>query len=568
MASLTPKSGVLGRRNAAHLLRRTGFGPTKVEIDTFSDLTVDQAISNLMQVPPLPAPPVDPETGATWVINGREDGVNSGDSRLSDYVAGWWMMEAMDPNQTVLLPKMIFFLHTCFSTNFDNLDSEDNYYLLRLFRHYAYGSYKTLARKVSLDGGMMEYLDLRSSNKFNPNENYPRELLELFTIGKGPQIGFENYTTYTEDDIRAAARVLTGFRQNSDWWDTSLHDPDTGLPTGLLKPDSHDTDDKIFSDAFVSTDFPSPVTIVGGESEADMLRELDTLIHMIFEQEATALNICRKMYRFFVHYDITEEVETDIIVPLANILKSNDYNLGMTIEALLKSEHFYDEDGTIPEEHRVGAMIKTPVELVLGIIRFFKAQLPDPNGDLDDYYRRWMRDTVMNFMFNESGMLLFQPPTVAGYQAYHEEPDYARLWISSNTLPFRYTMAEMFTSGRKVTRGGDLYMHIDVIQMVTDKSIIPDFTGPDPLDGIVGTYTGGRFADHIVRCITDYAFPDPPAQERFDYFLNDLLLGNLSLINWRNEWMEFEATGDDSNIRPQLELFVQGILQSPEFQLA
>lgn len=568
MASLTPKSGVLGRKNAAHLLRRTGFGPTKAEIDTFSVMTVDQALSALMQVPSLPAPPVDPETGSTWVINGAEDGVNTSDYRLCDYVAGWWLAEASNPDQTLLLPKMIFFLHTCFSTNFDDLHSEDNYYLLRLFRHYAFGSYKTLARKICMDNGMMQYLDTRYSSKYNPNENFPRELLELFTIGKGPQIGFENYTTYTEDDIRAAAKILTGFRQNHEWWDTNAHDADTGLPTGTLKPDSHDEDDKVFSDAFISPDFPSPVTIVGGETEADMLRELDTFIHMIFEQEATALNICRKMYRFFAHYDITQEVEDDIIVPLAAVLKDNDYELGVTIQTLLRSEHFYDEGGTIPEEHIVGGMIKTPVELVTGTIRFFKVQTPSSTGDLDLYYRSWQRDTIQNFMFLEAGMELFDPPTVAGYQPYHEAPDYQRLWISSNTLPFRYTMAEMFLTGEKVTRYGDLHMQLDVMQMINDKEIIPDFTGPDPFDQVVGTYTGGRFAEHIVQCLTDYLFPDPPTQERFDYFLNDLLLGNLSLINWRFEWIAYEATGDDSSIRPQLELFIKGLLQAPEYQLA
>lgn len=568
MASITPKSGVLGRRNAAHLLRRIGFGTSKAEIDTFSVMTVDQAVIALMQVPSLPNPPIDPETGATWVVNGREDGVNSPEYRLSDYVAGWWMDEALDSSQTLLLPKMIFFLHTCFSTNFDNLESEDNYYLLRLFRHYAYGSYKTLARKICMDNGMMQYLDTRYSSKYNPNENFPRELLELFTIGKGPQIGFENYTTYTEDDIRAAAKILTGFRQNQDWWDATNHDPDTGLPRGTFKTNSHDSDDKVFSDAFVSPDFQSPVTIVGGDTEADMVRELDDFIHMIFEQQATALNICRKMYRFFVHYEITQEVEDDIIVPLATILKDNNYELGPTISALLNSEHFYDEGGTIPEEHIIGGMIKTPIELVLSTIRFFDVQRPSPSGDLDLYYRSWQRDTIQNFMFLESGMELFDPPTVAGYQPYHEAPDYQRLWISSNTLPFRYTMAEMFLTGKKVTRGGDLHMHIDVIDMVNNKNIIPDFTGPDPFDGVVATYAGGRFAEHIVRCITDYLFADSPDTDRFDYFLNDLLLGNLSLINWRFEWIAYETTGDDSSIRPQLELLIKGLLQSPEFQLA
>ena len=566
MASLLPKTGVLGERLAAHLLRRLTFGPTKTEIIDFAGKTVDQAVTDLLQIPSAPPPPIDPQTGETWVINGADDTINSPEWRLVNYVVAWWMQEAFDLSQPSAVHKLTFFLHTTFTTDFINLNSEDDYYLLLLFRQFALGSFKTLAKKVSVDNSMMEYLDTYWSHRWSPNENYARELLELFTIGKGEQIGPDNYTTYTEADIVSAAKVLTGFRQNHEWWDETKFDPDTGLPRAIVSINPHDPNDKVFTDAFVSAAFPSPVTITGRSDEAGMFEEISDLIEMIFAQQATALNICRKIYRYFVHYDITEEVESDIIQPLATLLFTNNYNLQPVYETLFKSEHFYDETLTHAPEAIIGSRIKSPMDYYVGTIRFFQVNTPDPS-DLETFYRLWHRDTLQNFLLEEAGMPLFNPPNVAGYPAHHQEPTFHRFWISTNTLPFRYTFPEMLFTGKKVTTWGNLYMDLDVMALVTDPNIVPEVTGPDPYDGVVGTYAGGRFASHLVESILNYAFPELPDPERFTYFLEDLLLDNLSPINWRFEWVGYENTGDDSSIRPQIEAMVKGILQAPEYHL-
>ncbi|MEL7533994.1 MAG: DUF1800 family protein [Bacteroidota bacterium] len=549
------------------MLNRVTFGPTKAEIESFSQLTVDQALSALTVIPATPPPPLDPATNATWVINGQVENVNSPEWRLNGYVIAWWLQEAFDSPNPSIVQKMTFFLHTCFTTNMIDLDSEDNYYTLLLLRHYALGSYRDLARKICVDNAMMEYLDTRFSHKWAPNENFARELLELFTIGKGPQIGPGDYTTYTEDDIRSAARVLTGFKTNEDYADPGGFDPDTGLPTCWLNLGHHDTNDKEFTDAFVSAAFPAPVTIVGKNSEAGMHEELDDFIDMIFAQPATALNIVRKMYRFFVHYEITAEVETDIITPLATQLINDGYQLQGILETLLKSGHFYDLSITNADLAISAARIKSPLELLVGAIRFFKVSTPDPSVDLEIFYRRWHRESLQNFFLQEAGMPLMDPPNVAGYPAYHQEPNFHRLWISANTLPFRYTFPQMLLSGTKVTTWGSLYMQLDPVAVATDPELVPEVTGPDPFDGIVGTYAGGRFASHLVSSLVDYVFPNPIPQDRFDYFLNDLLLDNLSPINWRFEWLGFEQSGDDSSIRPRIEALIKGIMESPEYQL-
>ena len=566
MASLLPKTGVLGEGLAAHLLRRLTFGPTKAEILDFAVKSANQAVDDLLQIPPPLSPPLDPDTGTTWVVNGADDNVNSPEWRLVNYVVGWWVQEAFDLTLPSAVQKLTFFLHTTFTTDFINLNSEDDYYLLLLFRQFALGNIRTLAKKVSVDNSMMEYLDTWWSNRWSPNENYARELLELFTIGKGEQIGPDDYTTYTEADIVAAAKVLTGFRQNHDWWDSSKYDPDTGLPRGTVDTNAHDPNDKVFTDAFVSASFPSPVTIIGRNDESGMFEELGDLIEMIFAQQATAVNICKKIYRYFVHYDITTEVENDIITPLADLLYSNNYDLLPVYATLFKSEHFYDVALSNSADAIIGSRIKSPLDYYVGTIRFFQVTIPD-ESDLDTFYRLWHRDTLQRFLLQEAGMPLYNPPNVAGYPAHHQEPTFHRFWISANTLPFRYTFPEMLFTGKKVTTWGDLHMNLDVMAFVTDPNIVPDVTGPDPYDGVVGTYAGGRFASHLVESILNYTFPVLPDADRFNYFLNDLLLGNLSPINWRFEWVGYEATGDDSNIRPQIEALIKGILQAPEYHL-
>jgi uncharacterized protein (DUF1800 family) len=361
--------------------------------------------------------------------------------------------------------------------------------------------------------------------------------------------------------------LLTGFRQNHRWWDQSLHDPDTGLPMGKTKSNSHDSGDKVFSDAFVSTEFPSPVTIKGRKGKNGMHQELDDFVDMVFAQPATARNIIRKMYRFFVHFDITQEVEDDIIEPLAALLMQKNYNLRYPLRRLLASRHFYDVNTADPTQNVRGAMIKSPLSLLVGTLKFFKVPCPDPQGDQTEFYLKWHKRVIQDFILPNAGMQLFSPPTVAGYPAYHQEPNYNQLWASAVTLPFRYNLADMFFAGKKLVEPGSFYMKIDPVAVASNKDIVPNKTAPDPYTGVVDNYAGGRFANHLVSSILRYAFPRPISTDRYKYFLDDLLLDNLSPNTGRMEWVQYEKTGNASGIRPQLENLIRGILQSPEYQL-
>ena len=182
---------------------------------------------------------------------------------------------------------------------------------------------------------MLAYLDNTTNNANNPNENYAREFLELFTILKGPQIAEGNYTNFTELDIQQAAKLFSGIKTQNN---RSIIDSDTNLPRGRVDVNNHDKTNKTFSQAFNNQ------TITGGNSEASIISELDSFVEMIFDKEATAKSFCRKLYRFFVKNEISNETENAVITPLAIELKNNNYELVPTVKKLLSSKHFFNVD--------------------------------------------------------------------------------------------------------------------------------------------------------------------------------------------------------------------------------
>ena len=369
-----------------------------------------------MSFPPLPGHPKDPTTGLEWVVSGSTP-ANSPNQELKYIINSWWLHFMMNPaNQQTIAHKLTFFLHTSFVTSFmEILWNENHYYTLRLLMHYADKSYKDLAKKICLDNGMNNFLDISESQKGNPNENFVREFFELFTIGKGPGNGPGDYTTFTEQDVIEAARLMTGFRINNDWDDPLLIDPDTGMPRAELDTNRHDETDKMFSHAFNNT------IISGQVTEAGMLQEVDDLVEMIFAQPATAEYICRRLYRYFVKYEITQEVEDDIIVPLASTLRNNNYNLSVALTQLLKSEHFYDEDDTDSSDEVIGSLIKSPLDLQAGMIRYFQLPIPDPDTDLFAAYVTFGRWGIQKPL-TDACFDLFAPPEVAGYQPIYQAP--------------------------------------------------------------------------------------------------------------------------------------------------
>jgi uncharacterized protein (DUF1800 family) len=541
MASLNTLSGPLGARRAAHLLRRATMGPTRSLIDSFAAKTVSEAVDALLAITPVATKPVDHKTGTAWVDNFRVDMVNSEQFDLSFYNISWWMNNARKDN--TIQHKMILFLHQNFITAFEDFDSEPYYDYLKLLEYYALGSYKKLANKMCFDNVMLRYLNGDQSSAGAPNENYAREFFELFTIGKGPQVAPGDYTTYTEADIKIAAKVLTGFRYTKD---NNIKDAETGIRKCRETLGSHDKTNKTFGPAFGGT------VITGGTTIAGMYTEVGDFVNMIFNQVATAKNICRKLYRFFIHQNITAEAEADIITPLATLLKQGNYEMKPVLKKLFESEHFYDADDTTANDEFIGGKIKSPLELLLGTMRFFDIQPPDEATKIFDHYHLFYKDSIQEFFLLNTGMDLFRPSNVAGYKPYYQQPDYDRLWINPTTIVTRYTLPRMFLEDKRIIRGGTFYCKFDLLTWIKNPANISD-----PSDGT-------KLVDELTR----YLFPENPfAITRFNFFLNDTLLGSLSLINWRNEWNNYISTNNPASVLPQLQKLFKAIVFSQEYQL-
>ena len=544
MASLNLKTDVLGFANAAHLLRRTTFNPNKTLINQLSILTPSQAVNLLFETPIYDVPePIATDTGQKWIPTFYTPTVTATtmDVNYKFYttVANWLHNSS---NASSIHPKLAFFLHSIFILNqYDNFGlfyfGYDYYSLLNF---YAIGSIKNLAKKISRLNAMHYYLDNRLNTAVAPNENYAREFLELFTIQKGPQDGIGSYTNYTEYDVQQAARVLTGFTTISESQRLSYLDAECNIPLGKKDITKHDTGNKTFSVKFGSQ------TITGATTAAAMDTELDTFIDMIFNQSETAKNYARRLYRFFVRRTIDPETETDIIVPLSNNLIATNYNIESTVKLLLKSVHFYDEDDATVGDEVKGSKIKSPLELFLMVNNQFRIQIISPlintNAFTSFYYNYVWGKT------NNSGFPLFRPLTVAGYTPLYEVVEYDKLWITTSSLRYRYSEGiDNLLAGFTFN---SILFKLDIVGFVKNSG---DFSNP-------------ANATTLVNEFLELCFCEVPTGSRYTFF-QQALLGNLSAINWQNEWNNYLTTNNNNAVKTALIRLVKAIVKSPEYQL-
>lgn len=547
MASIAALQQTLGPRFAKHLLRRATFRYTKQDIDSFATMTVSDAVNRLFNTITDPIPePQDPEDllNPFWINTYIPVNTTANNGRKRECVKAAWIYNAMAP--TSIKHKLVLFLYNQFTVGATSSGYATEFFdYLKLLEFYAFGSVKDLALKVTYNSAMLKYLDNNANTRFKPNENYARELFELFTIGKGPQIGPGNYTTFTEADIVAAAKVLTGL--SHDHSRSQNIDPVTGIPQGYVSNfNRHETSNKTFSSAFQNT------TITGATVATDLEREIGDMITMIFSQSATAENICRRLYRFFVRNEVTTEIETDIIAPMVSTLMSNNYQLEPVVKQLLKSQHFYDQDDTDGTDETIGGMIKSPLQLLSEIVTLFNIPLPDPATNARDYYRNFSRFFLLNTYFRAAGMPFFDPPTVAGYAAYYQTPNYSKYWFDSSTIIARYKLIDSFLTGRNQISGGmfQIMATFDPVDFFQNSTIFTNHTDPTA----------------VVMDIVAYMFPESIDTSRMNYFIHDIFLGGMMAYNWASAWSDYLTTQDDSIVRPRLETLFTFLINAPEFQ--
>ena len=543
MASLDPLGGSLGKRRAAHLLRRSTFRPTRTNIDYYQSRSASQAVNEIMNIAPLSiSGPQDPDSiNESW-IDTKNWPPEPGDWILRHYVKSWWIDEALMDES--IGHKMEFFLHSNFVASNEDMNHYEYHDYLKLIRYYALGNMKELAKKMSINMIMMYYLDGNDNHKDSPNENYGREFLELFTIGKGPQIGPGDYTHYTEEDVQAAARLFTGWRT----WDETKwgYDEVVGVVTAYPQYWAHDTGDKVFSAAFGGT------IITGQTEEENFFIEIDDFVEMVFGQIETARNICRKLYRYYVSHKITSEIESDIINPLAQQLFNDNYVLENTVRTLLMSKHFYDADDASSGDEIIGAMLKTPMDSLGTIVNFFQTPIPNRYSDLDNHYRNFYLRTIQDLAFEKAGMRLFEPVSVAGYPDLYQEPLFHRLRMTSNTIVARYKLPEIILKGKRVLDYGNSGAEaFSMLNFVENSGVISN-----PSDASI-----------LVNELIEYLFPQDASAERVDYFLNNVFLNFLPEFDWYIDWSTYKQNGDSSLVETPLNNLFIALCSSQEFQL-
>ncbi len=536
LSGINPYTGPWTTNEVIHLLKRTMFGAKKADVDFFSGMTMNQAVDALLNIPLAqltPPPPVknyanstdptDPDNavvaGQTWVNTNTNDG-NVNGARVLSY-KNWWMGQLVNQDRNIL-EKLTMMWHNHFATETEVINRAIwAYQNNTILRRNVLGNFKQFAREITLDTGMLFYQNGYLNTNAEPDENYGRELQELFVVGKGADNATQGFA---EADVKAAARVLTGWQIN----------PTTN--TSFFNSNRHDSAPKQFSAFYNNTLIPGRTGPTAGGLE------LDDLLNMLFSINDPSLHICRKLYRWFVYYEIDAAAEVNVIAPLAQIFRTNNYEIKPVLETLLKSEHFFDVLNQ-------GCFIKSPVDIIVGVCREFSVVFPPVATDYAGAYNTWLLLNTLAFVFQQ---YIGDPPNVAGWPAYYQQPQYYELWINSDTLPKRNQFTDqMLLTG--YTRGGK---NIRIDPTIFAKSL------PNPGD-----------PNLLISDSITYLFRLPLIQASRDQLKVDILLsGQTSDFYWTNAWNAYIANpGDMTNaniVRTRLTALYQYLMKLAEYQLA
>jgi uncharacterized protein (DUF1800 family) len=368
---------------ARHLLVRAGFGGTPQEVEKLCAMGLYKAVDYLvdfqrqpsaaaLDVAPLqPSSPLEEKLRNAFVRQQAAAARQSVTGNQFGRLRQWWLKRMVESPRP-LQEKLTLFWHGHFATQQSVVD---NSYILyhqnQLFREHAAGNFGGLLFGIVHDPVMIRYLDNNQNVKGHPNENLAREIMELFAMGEDQG--------YTEADIREAARALTGY----------TYDNNTGQFRVAL--DKHDEGEK---------------TIFGQKGNWTG----DDLVTLILQQPPTARFVAGKAFEFFAYRNPSGET----IEQLASVLRANQHELAPMLKNLFLSEEFYSD-------RAVGAQIKSPVELVVGLLRDLGVH------ELSNY-------AEVEGMIQEMGQELFEPPDVKGWR-------YGRSWISANRVLMRYNAA-------------------------------------------------------------------------------------------------------------------------------
>ncbi|MEL6720264.1 MAG: DUF1800 domain-containing protein [Bacteroidota bacterium] len=375
-----------------HLYWRAGFGLSPGEWNYAKTISLSDALEQLFttnKIQVLQAPQVarvNPDRSNEEKAEVKKLQRQSLNKQKVD-----WIYRMASPKENALLERMSLFWHghfACISRRSALAVQQIN-----TIREHALGNFRHLLLAISKDASMIRFLNNQQNKKESPNENFAREVLELFTIGRG---------NYTEQDIKEAARAFTGWTSNRQG-------------EFVFRKWAHDEGSKTF---------------LGKKGNWNG----EDIIDIILEQKETALFLTNKIYRYFVNPIVDE----NRVYQLAKSFYQSNYDIEALMRQIFTSEWFYDSKN-------IGVKIKSPVDLMAGIIRTFDAEFSAP--------------APLIRLQKLLGQELFNPPNVAGWKGNQN-------WIDHATLMMRLNMPNHFVSLSQ--KGKSSYNAKAVQEMMTE----------------------------------------------------------------------------------------------------
>jgi uncharacterized protein (DUF1800 family) len=387
---------------ARHLLNRAGFGVPAAAVERLAGMGRDKAISAFVEFDAyrdnapkrdfLVKPLTRDEIRELYAGLSQEERakkraeIRRAERQAIERLRMWWLRQ-MQVTTRPLQEKLALFWHGHFATSAQKVQSSAaNSHILDVFRMHGAGNFETLVTEVGKSPAMLQYLDNTQNVRGKPNENWARELLELFTIGIG---------NYTEKDIKEAARAFTGWTfEGADGFRFNIAQHDFGAKTFM--------------------------------GQRGLFEGRD-IIRIVLEQPATATFIARKLWEYFAYPDPSAE----LVDELGAVFREAKYDIKALLRTVFTSREFYSE-------RAMRQQIKSPAQYVVQLIDAL-----DVNVFSESAVSRYGRQayTLLVLTMARMGQNLFYPPNVKGWEG-------NRAWINTNTLLARYNFAGFLINGR------------------------------------------------------------------------------------------------------------------------
>lgn len=543
MAYLDTYSARLSTNAAAHLLRRATFGPTKQEIKDFTGITATEAVDRLIgnaSYRASPPPPVEMDENRGDLGQTFLNKPFYGDRAFEyfSFIRYWWIGLMTEQNgHPSVLEKLTAFWQNHFAITHSAVGDyryTDRY--LRLLRGNALGNFRTLVIEITKDPSMLVFQNGNANSKASPNENYGRELQELFTVG---QRNFAGEPNYTESDVKAAARVLTGWEVLNLWENGS-----TSIGS-RFQPDWHETSDKAFSSHY------NNVTIKGRSGANAGDQEIAELIGMLLNHRETPKFICRKLYRWYVNPTVTQEIEDNVIVPLAEFFAStkNNYAIAPVLQKLLTSDIFFAADN-------IGAIIKSPSEFMIGMIRHFNQPVPDMTTE-PAAFRRMME--FQEWAMTSMQLKLLEQPLVFGSVPYYQT-GYSKNWINGTTLGIRNSYMDAMVYPWLQIKP-DYKLGINYLKWLRDLQ--PDFSNVNATESIS--------CEQVVNAFCENLYATELTRKQKDYLIDTIMMRSIPRTSWPYEWNAYRKAPQDVNAQNPIlwrcEPLMRYMLRMAEYQV-